>query len=67
MAKFQQKYNEYAKMKKKKLLESIEVANKIIRGETTYEGKHNPFKFWTFLAESKRLENDDDIFQVYFE
>jgi len=38
VAKYQDKYEEFAKMKKKKLLESIEIANKIIKGETTFEG-----------------------------
>ena len=39
VAKYQEKYDEYAKMKKKKLLHSIEIANKIVRGETTFQGK----------------------------
>ena len=30
--------SEFSKMKKKKLLESIEIAKKIIGGDTTYEG-----------------------------
>jgi len=44
VAKFQDKYNEFAKMKKKKLLESIEIANKIIRGETTFEDENERLK-----------------------
>jgi len=45
VAKFHQNFSEYSKMKKKKLLESIEIARKIIGGETTYE------------AESQRLDS----------
>ena len=38
VSKFNQNFNEFAKMKKKKLLESIEIAKKIIAGDTSYEG-----------------------------
>jgi hypothetical protein len=37
VAKFEENFTEYAKMKKKKLVESIEIAQRIINGETTYE------------------------------
>jgi len=37
VAKFEENYDEFAKMKKKKLLESIDVARKIISGQTSYE------------------------------
>lgn len=42
MAKFEENFTEYAKMKKKKLVESIEIAQRIINGETTYEGNQIP-------------------------
>ena len=38
VSKFDKNFNEFAKMKKKKLLESIEIAKKIIAGDTSYEG-----------------------------
>ena len=38
VAKFNQNISEFSKMKKKKLLESIEIAKKIIGGDTSYEG-----------------------------
>lgn len=43
VAKFQDKYNEFAKMKKKKLLEAIEIANKIVKGETTFKAESAKF------------------------
>jgi len=53
VAKYQQKYNEFAKMKKKKLLESIEIADKILRGETTFENESEKLK-----EEYRNMQND---------
>ncbi len=59
LAKYQQKYNEFAKMKKKKLLESIEIADKIIRGETTFECTSSPFPLFKFrIVESEKLKEE---------
>jgi hypothetical protein len=49
VAKFQDKYNEFAKMKKKKLLEAIEIANKIVKGETTFKGEYISLKYAKIL------------------
>ena len=45
-------------MKKKKLLESIEIANKIIRGETTFEGMYSHLQVSCSLDESEKLKNE---------
>lgn len=59
VAKFEENYVEFSKMKKKKLLESIDIARKIIAGETSYEGKHRITSPLTFLDEREKLERKD--------
>jgi len=59
VAKFEENYVEFSKMKKKKLLESIDIAKKIISGETTYEGKNRITNPLTFLEERERLERKE--------
>ncbi len=56
VAKFEENYVEFSKMKKKKLLESIDIARRIIAGDTSYEGKHRITNPLTFLDERERLE-----------
>jgi len=59
--KFDKKFNEFSKTKKKTLITSIALAKKIIKGELTFEKHMNFMKIDKYEGKKKNNDKENDI------